>query len=74
MKTNYKERNKRELPIQFTDKLAIKGSYRKLKQSFAALLLVLYVCLPARNGLVNEDEFLGFIPQNGGRAMTLQDC
>jgi len=27
--------------------------------------------LPARNGLVNEVEFLGLIPQNGGRPM---DC
>ena len=29
--------------------------------------------LPARNGLVNEVEFLGLIPQNGGRPMRLQD-
>ena len=31
------------------------------------------VCLPARNGLVNEVEFLGLIPQNGGRPMRLRD-
>ena len=29
--------------------------------------------LPARNGLVNEVEFLGLIPQNGGRPMRLRD-
>jgi len=29
--------------------------------------------LPARNGLVNEVEFLGLIPQIGGRPMRLQD-
>ena len=32
------------------------------------------VRLPARNGLVNEVEFLGLIPQNGGRPMRLRDC
>ena len=31
-------------------------------------------CLPARNDLVNEVKFLGFIPQNGGRLMRLRDC
>ena len=31
------------------------------------------VHLPARNGLVNEVEFLGLIPQNGGRPMRLRD-
>ena len=30
--------------------------------------------LPARNGLVNEVEFLGLIPQNGERPMRLRDC
>ena len=30
-------------------------------------------CLPARNGLVNKVEFLGLIPQNGGRPMRLRD-
>ena len=29
--------------------------------------------LPARNGLVNEVEFLGLIPQNGERPMRLRD-
>ena len=29
--------------------------------------------LPARNGLVNEVEFLGLIPQNGGRPTRLRD-
>ena len=29
--------------------------------------------LPARNGLVNEVEFLGLIHQNGGRPMRLRD-
>ena len=29
--------------------------------------------LPARNGLVNGVEFLGLIPQNGGRPMRLRD-
>ena len=29
--------------------------------------------LPARNDLVNEVEFLGLIPQNGGRPMRLRD-
>ena len=28
---------------------------------------------PSRNGLVNETEFLGLIPQNGGRPMRLRD-
>ena len=31
------------------------------------------VRLPTRNGLVNEVEFLGLIPQNGGRPMRLRD-
>ena len=31
------------------------------------------VPLLARNGLVNEVEFLGLIPQNGGRPMRLRD-
>ena len=40
--------------------------------------LCLVLCPPrmrlrARNGLVNEVEFLGLIPQNGGRPMRLQD-
>ena len=30
------------------------------------------VCLPARNGLVYKVEFLGLIPQNGGRPMKLR--
>ena len=29
--------------------------------------------LPARNSLVNKVEFLGLIPQNGGRPMRLRD-
>ena len=47
-------------------------------------MYVYYVCmyvvscpprarLPARNGLVNEVEFLGLIPQNGERPMRLRD-
>ena len=45
------------------------------KQSACTILVSCPPCarLPARNGLVNEVEFLGLIPQNGGRPMRLRD-
>ena len=49
------------------------GLRNKVTPCFSLVSCPPHACLPVRNGLVNEVEFLGLISQNGGRPMRLRD-